>query len=56
MAGHWTDEFTFIGGAIRSRTMGYLAMVSDEEVKENIPVSHFTLWELDEWYDAQGGD
>jgi hypothetical protein len=48
MAGHWTDLFTFIGGAVRSSTMTYLAMVGDQSAELRIPACHFTLWNVGE--------
>ena len=52
MAGQWTSEFTFIGGAVRSSTMTYLAMVDDQSAALRI-LSHFTLWDAAEWYDSE---
>lgn len=56
MAGHWTDTFSFVAGALRRNSMGYLAMVGDETAKLRVPEAHFTLWDQDEWYDAEGRD
>jgi hypothetical protein len=52
MAGHWTDTFTFIGGAVRSRTLTYLAMVGDESAENRIPGTSFVLWNGGKWQDC----
>lgn len=56
MAGHWTDVFSFIGGAVRRNTIVYLAMVGDESAKLRVPEAHFTLWHQGKWLDAEGRD
>src|ERR1051326_844272 len=54
MAGHWTDKFSFIRGAIRSRDILYVVMSDDEMASEKIPHSFLVLLSSNKWY--TGGD
>ena len=49
MAGHWTDQFSYLAGAIRSKALVYLAMAGDESADKKIPLTHFVLWDQGTW-------
>jgi hypothetical protein len=54
MAGHWTDLFSFVAGAVRRNSMVYLAMVGDQAAKLRVPEAHFLLWHQGKWLNAEG--
>jgi hypothetical protein len=56
MAGHWTDIFSFVAGAVRRNSMVYLAMVGDQAAKLRVPEAHFVLWHQGKWLNAEGRD
>lgn len=52
MSGFWTDTFSYVAGAVRSKDMAYLAMVGDDAADSRIAHTHFTLWKPTEWLDC----
>jgi hypothetical protein len=52
MSGHWTDEFSFTGGAVRDKVTGYFSLVGDEGAENKVPHVVFTAWRSGSWYDA----
>lgn len=52
MAGHWTDLFSFVTGAIRERDLGYLVLSNDEAATRKVPLAGIVQWEPDGWGDA----
>lgn len=49
MGGHWTDQFSFVHGAVRNRTTGYLALVGDEVAERKIPQAIFVVFHQNQW-------
>jgi hypothetical protein len=41
--------FSYVGGAIRSKVLVYLAMAGDESAEQKIPLTHFVLWDQGTW-------
>jgi hypothetical protein len=52
MAGHWTDKFSFVTGAIRNRDLGYLVLSDDKAAERKIPLAGFVQWKPNEWADG----
>ena len=52
MAGHWTDLFSFVAGAIRLGDLGYLVLSSDEAASAHIPMASIVQWEPTGWADC----
>jgi hypothetical protein len=55
MAGHWTDRFSFVRGAVRYKDLAYLALVDDQLVKAKTPHTMVVEWDGGEWNDGGGG-
>lgn len=49
MPDHWTDQFSFVTGAVRYADLAYLALVSDKQAKDRVPHSFFTVWDAGTW-------
>ena len=49
MAGHWTAEFSFVFGAIRSAEIGYLVLSNDAAAKRKVPHALLIQWSPAEW-------
>lgn len=49
MTGKWTDDFSFVTGAVRSSGAGLLAAVSDDAVEARTNHTFFLIWENGEW-------
>ena len=49
MVAHWTDLFSFVGGAVRSRELTYLALVNDEMAATKTDHSYFSQWYKGVW-------
>jgi hypothetical protein len=49
MAGHWTDQFSFVMGALREAELGYLVLSNDEAAERKIPHALFVSWRPQEW-------
>ncbi|MEY4561754.1 MAG: hypothetical protein RLZZ618_1031 [Pseudomonadota bacterium] len=54
MSGHWTDSFSFLDAAIRSRDIVFVALSGDAAAAEKIAVTNFTQWRPDAW--GNGGN
>ncbi|WP_341317007.1 hypothetical protein WN982_37475 [Paraburkholderia sp. IMGN_8] len=54
MAGHWTDLFSFVTGAIRQKEIAYLLLSTDEASSLKIPLTGIVQWKPDAW--ADGGE
>jgi hypothetical protein len=52
MAGHWTDLYSFITGAIRRPDLGYLVLSNDEAAKAHIPMAGVVQWKPTGWGDG----
>ena len=50
--GHWTDLFSFVGGAIREADLGYLVLSNDEAARLEKPLSGFVQWKPTGWGDG----
>lgn len=53
MAKHWTDEFSFITGAVRYRDLAYLALIGDEVAERKIAQTVIMAWDAGTW---RGGE
>lgn len=53
MAGHWTNLFGFIAGAVRSNAMVYLAVVGDQAAKQRVPGANFIMWHQGKWLNIE---
>ncbi len=50
MAGYWTDMFSYVAGAVRTKELVYLAMVADNAPDDH---THFALWKpTPQWLDC----
>ena len=52
MKGHWTDKFSFVGGAIRAEDLGYLVLSDDHAAALGTRLSGFVQWEPKGWGDG----
>jgi hypothetical protein len=52
MAGHWTDLYSFVGGAIRQTDLGYLVLSNDDAAEKKIPMAGIVQWEPEGWADG----
>jgi hypothetical protein len=52
MGGHWTDEFSYTGGAIRDHVTVYFSLIGDDGAENHVPHAVFTAWRDGSWYDA----
>jgi hypothetical protein len=52
MAGHWTDLYSFVFGAVRYQDLAYLILSGDEMVTEKIPHSIVIEWDNGTWNDG----
>ena len=52
MAGHWTDLFSFVTGAIRENDLAYLILSNDEAAASKIPMAGIVQWEPEGWGDG----
>ena len=49
MAGHWTHRFSFVTGAIRSKSLAYVVLSDDSLEEQKIPLSGYVLWDNGDW-------
>lgn len=49
MAGHWTDVFSYVTGAVRLRDLGYTALVSDDLARSGVEHTYFSEWDNGTW-------
>ncbi len=49
MAGHWTDEFSYMTAAVYSRTRAYLLIVNDDLAKQQAPHGYMLQWDSGKW-------
>jgi hypothetical protein len=52
MAGHWTDLFSFVTGAIRRQDLAYLILSEDKASEQKIPMAAIVQWEPSGWGDG----
>jgi len=52
VAGHWTDLYSFITGAIRAPGLGYLVLSNDEAADRKLPLAEIVQWEPADWADG----
>lgn len=52
MAGHWTQNFSFVSGAIRQKDLGYVILSDDRAAESKIPLAGIVQWEPDGWGDG----
>ncbi len=50
MAGHWTDEFSFFGGAIQDTRHAYLLAVHDPAAEAKAPQTTAVIWTDGSWH------
>lgn len=48
----WTDQYTFLGGAVAAPGLVYFVTHEDETAKERVPYSSFLTWKDGEWLDG----
>jgi len=56
MAGHWTDEFSFITGVVRYHDLAYVALTGDDVAKRKVAQSLVAVWDRGEWKGEDGAD
>lgn len=49
MPGHWTDQFSFVSGAVRYRDLTYLVLSNDEMAASKTPHSIYVEWDNGSW-------
>jgi len=49
MAGHWTDSFSYVTGAVRRRDVAYVALVSDEMAANKSDHCYVSAWQRGRW-------
>jgi hypothetical protein len=49
MPGHWTQQFSFVMGALRTEEIGYLVVSNDAAAERKIPHAHLIQWSPAEW-------
>ena len=49
MAGHFTEQFSFVTGAIRRRDLGYLVLSNDASAEQKVPHAAIVQWKPDSW-------
>lgn len=52
MAGHWTDLYSFVAGAIRGKELGYLILSNDDAARQRIQLSGIVQWKPTGWADG----
>jgi hypothetical protein len=52
MAGHWTEKFSFVTGAVRSKVFAYVVLSDDELNEMKYPHSGFVVWDAGKWGDG----
>lgn len=52
MAGHWTDLYSFVFGAVRYKDLAYLVLANDEMSEQKIPHSIVIEWDNGVWNDG----
>jgi hypothetical protein len=54
MAGHWTDQYSFITASILRPTQVVVSLANDELAEQKVPYTYYTAFESGAWKD--GGD